>query len=193
MKQYIKNIGDYKRFISYELTKYGRWGGIIRFFPILCFEGQFLVRHQILLRKAELFENTGHKLLSLIYQARLSRLQAKCGGMHIPINVFDMGLHLLHVGPRNINGNASVGRDCYLHTNTGLVAGGHNNLAPQLGDNIVIGTGAVVLGNVHIADGIAIGANAVVNKSFEEPNIAIGGVPARKLSNNGSSTWGNRA
>lgn len=60
---------------------------------------------------------------------------------------------------------------------------------PHIGNNVVIGVGAVVLGDTYIADGIAVGANAVVNKSFEEPNIAIAGVPARKISNNGRYKW----
>ena len=41
-----------------------------------------------------------------------------------------------------------------------------------------------------VAKGIAIGANAVVNKSIEEEYIAVAGVPAKKVSNNGSNKWG---
>jgi len=36
-----------------------------------------------------------------------------------------------------------------------------------------------------IADGIVIGANSVVNKSFTEENITIAGVPAKKINNKG--------
>jgi len=45
------------------------------------------------------------------------------------------------------------------------------------------------VGSVTLGSGIAIGANAVVTKSFEEDNIAIAGVPAKKISDNGASTW----
>ena len=48
------------------------------------------------------------------------------------------------------------------------------------------------LGGATIADGIAIGAGAVVNKSFAEKDITIAGVPARKISNNGRKAWENR-
>ena len=44
-----------------------------------------------------------------------------------------------------------------------------------------MGAGAKVIGNVTIADGIKIGAGAVVVSSFLEKGITIGGVPARKL------------
>jgi len=42
---------------------------------------------------------------------------------------------------------------------------------------------------VYIANNVAIGANALVNKSVEEENIAIAGVPAKKISNNGRLEW----
>ena len=71
--------------------------------------------------------------------------------------------------------------------------GGNNGYAPVLGDNIVVGYGAVILGNTHVANGVAIGANAVVNKDVLEENIAVAGVPARKISNNGRNTWANGA
>jgi serine O-acetyltransferase len=44
----------------------------------------------------------------------------------------------------------------------------------------------MLFGPIRIADGIAIGANSVVNRSFEEPGITIAGAPARKVSDRGS-------
>ncbi len=52
-----------------------------------------------------------------------------------------------------------------------------------------MGVGSVILGNVKIGDNTAIGANALVNKSFEEGNITIAGVPAKKISNNSRKDW----
>ena len=40
------------------------------------------------------------------------------------------------------------------------------------------------------AIGVAIGANAVVDKSFEQPGITIAGVPARKISDQGAAAIG---
>ena len=95
----------------------------------------------------------------------------------------------MHVGPILINGNAKIGKNCSIHINTSIVAGGIDSSAPTIGDNVVIGVGAVLLGKISIANNIAIGANAVVNKSFFEEDIAIAGVPAKKISNNGRSKW----
>ena len=57
---------------------------------------------------------------------------------------------------------------------------------------MIVGFGAVILGNTHIADSVAIGANAVVNKDVTEEDIAVAGVPARKVSDRGRSAWANR-
>jgi serine O-acetyltransferase len=59
--------------------------------------------------------------------------------------------------------------------------GEHNGGAPRIGNDVYIGPGAKLFGDIEIADNIVIGANAVVNKSFLTPGISIGGVPARQL------------
>ena len=51
---------------------------------------------------------------------------------------------------------------------------------PVLGDNIYLGPGAKIFGRVVIADGCKIGANAVVNKSCEQKNSVLVGVPAQR-------------
>ncbi len=48
---------------------------------------------------------------------------------------------------------------------------------PTLGDNVVVGAGAKVLGPVWIGDGVQIGANAVVVKDVPAHAVAVG-VPA---------------
>ena len=44
-----------------------------------------------------------------------------------------------------------------------------------------IAPGAKIFGNIRIPDNTAIGANAVVNKSFEEENTIIAGIPAKVI------------
>ncbi len=97
----------------------------------------------------------------------------------------------MHLGPILMNGEVTVGRYCAFHMNTALVAGGRDTGVPTLGNGVVVGVGAVISGGVFLADNIAVGANAFVNKSFDESDIAIAGVPAKKISNNGRKTWGN--
>lgn len=58
---------------------------------------------------------------------------------------------------------------------TGLVKGKRH---PTIGNNVVIGTGAKVLGDITVGDNSYIGANAVVIKDVP-PNSTVVGVPGR--------------
>lgn len=49
---------------------------------------------------------------------------------------------------------------------------------PTLGNNIVVGAGAKILGNITIGDNVMVGANAVVLESVPE-NSTVVGVPGR--------------
>ena len=55
--------------------------------------------------------------------------------------------------------------------------------------SIYIGPGAVLFGEITIADGCYIGANAVVNKSFTEPNSVIVGIPAKVIKTDPVHWW----
>lgn len=72
---------------------------------------------------------------------------------------------------------------------TALVAKGISNQAPILGDGVVVGVGATIVGGVRIAKNVAIGANSVVVKDVLEANIAVAGIPAKKVSNSGRLAW----
>lgn len=185
----IKSRAQLKDWLSVELRPYedlGRLQDLLNLFNAN--QGAILRRHMILLRTTEYHINAGHRLRALWYKLRLRHLQNRYG-LHVALNCCGRGLQIAHLGPVLMNGSVTVGENCTLHINTGLVAGGADNGVPTLGDNVVVGFGAVVLGGVHVADRIAIGANAVVNKDFPEPGIAIAGVPARKISDNGSDSW----
>ena len=76
---------------------------------------------------------------------------------------------------------ATIGENCVIFTNVtigrkwtnGKTGGG----LPQIGNNVVIGAGAVLLGDIKIGDNAIIGANAVVLKDVPKNSIAVG-VPA---------------
>lgn len=100
-------------------------------------------------------------------------------GFSIPINVCGPGLALAHYGSIIINGNAIIGANCLIHSgvNIGTKAGASDK-APKVGDYCYIGPGAKLFGDIIIPNHTAIGANAVVNKSFCEEYTSIAGVPA---------------
>ena len=64
---------------------------------------------------------------------------------------------------------------------TGLEKGKRH---PTIGNNVVIGTGAKVLGNITIGDNSYVGANAVVIKDVP-PNSTVVGVPGRVTKQDG--------
>ena len=50
-----------------------------------------------------------------------------------------------------------------------------------LGNNVWVGGNSVITAGVTLADGIIVAAGSTVTKSFDEKNIIIGGVPAKKI------------
>jgi serine O-acetyltransferase len=108
----------------------------------------------------------------------------------IPPNVAGPGLSLAHRGPVIINPATRIGENCRIHScvNIGTAAGKQRD-APSIGDDVYIGPGAKIFGPIRIADRIAIAAQAVVAHSFEQPDITVGGIPAKKLSDKGASDY----
>ncbi len=144
-------------------------------------------------KKPSIYKLTIEKYLAF----RLQRLGLTLG-FNIPLNVFGPGLRIVHFGTIIVNSNAHIGANCELHNLVHIAQNLHNaqkgaesDQAPTIGDNVFVGPGARVLGDITIADGIVIGANSVVTKSFYEPNITIAGAPARKISDRGTDVqWG---
>lgn len=72
-----------------------------------------------------------------------------------------------------------IGKNCHIAQNVTLGGGGGlEGGLPVLGDNVLVGAGAVVLGHVHIGDNAVIGANAVVLEDIPANAVAVG-APAR--------------
>ena len=137
------------------------------------------------LRKLEYIEGRPQSLIIRIWKFIVYRRYLQLSHLlsfSIPPNVFGPGLSIAHRGTIVVNKGARVGANCRLHVcvNIGTEAG-QSHVAPKIGNNVYIGPGAKIYGDIEIADGCAIGANAVVNKSFLEPGSVIAGVPAKKV------------
>jgi serine O-acetyltransferase len=139
-------------------------------------------RFQRRLRKIEYLNNVCRgNIILRIYQMILEiinhRLAIKLG-FSIPKNVFEAGLCIVHYGTIVVSPQAKVGENCRIHPSTSI---GYYNGAPNIGNNVYIGPGAKLFGDITIGDNVTIGANSVVNHDF--PNdVTIGGIPAKIIS-----------
>ena len=110
---------------------------------------------------------------------RLRRLSYKLG-FSIPENTFGPGLSIAHYGSIIVNPHARIGCNCRIHSGVNVGAGRNEADVPNIGNNVYIGPGAKIFGNITIGDNTKIGANAVVNKSFSGGGTLVG-VPAHKV------------
>ena len=69
-----------------------------------------------------------------------------------------------------------IGKRCQIYQNV-TIGGG---LGPKIGDDVIIGANAVILGNIIVGDGAKIGAGAVVVKDVP-PGVTVVGVPGREI------------
>lgn len=181
----IRSKKDYKFYLEADriakaIPKKGSLFLLIRniIFP------NYVWRFQKTLRKLEYYENCKKGIVSFVVRLFLTKkyfnLSVKLG-FSIPTNVFGPGLSIAHRGTIIVSRGAKIGANCRLHAcvNIGTKAGA-DELAPTIGDDCYIGPGVKMYGEISIPNGTAIGANAVVNTSFDEENITIAGVPARR-------------
>lgn len=75
-----------------------------------------------------------------------------------------------------IGETAEIGDDCTIYQNVTLGGTGkeHNKRHPTLKNNVVIGAGAKVLGNITIGNNVKIGANSVVLKDVPDDCTVVG-------------------
>ncbi|MFK5938296.1 MAG: DapH/DapD/GlmU-related protein [Sulfurimonas sp.] len=92
------------------------------------------------------------------------------------------GLYLPHPVGVVVGENTIIGKNCILHQGVTLGDRGecHEGSDPVLGDFIEVGTGAKVLGVVHLGDYVRVGANSVVLKDVEDYGV-VAGVPAKLI------------
>ena len=94
--------------------------------------------------------------------------------------VFDHGTGIV------IGATTEIGDDCLLYQGVTLggtgIAGGKRH--PTLGNNVMVGSGAKILGPITVGDNARVAANAVVLRDVPE-NSTVVGVPGRIVRVNG--------
>ena len=76
-----------------------------------------------------------------------------------------------------ISNSAHIGKNVVIFhqvtIGSNMIKGGKNNGAPTVGDNVYIGCGAKLIGNINIGRNARIGANCVVVKDVPENSVTV--------------------
>jgi serine O-acetyltransferase len=131
-----------------------------------------------------------HRLAHALWQARLylpARLLSHLGRFLTGIEIHPgarLGRRLVidHGMGVVIGETAEVGDDVTLYhqVTLGGTSLAHGKRHPTIGNNVIIGAGAKVLGAIVIGDGARVGSNAVVLEPVP-PGVTVVGVPARPV------------
>ncbi len=134
-------------------------------------------------RAAHALHKSGHKLSA----RAISQFSKFMTGIEIhPGATIGKGLVIDHGSGVVIGETAEIGDNCTLYQGVTLGGTGKDTgkRHPTLGDNVMVGSGAKVLGPFKVGDGAKIASNAVVLEQVPENATAVG-VPARVVRING--------
>lgn len=135
------------------------------------------VKYIILWRKAQYYRhNNRRNVLGKIYNFRLMRLSMR-SQIQIPSEVTaDAGFFIGHLGRIIIHPDCVLGKNINIATGVtiGKVNRGQHFGVPSLGNNVWIGTNAVIVGNISIGNDVLIAPGAYVNTSIPDHSVVIG-------------------
>ena len=78
---------------------------------------------------------------------------------------------VIHGSGTVIGGGCTIGKNLTIYQNATI---GFNRGFPTLGDNVVVGAGAIVIGKIHIGNNVRIGAGAVVVTDVPDYSTVVG-------------------
>jgi serine O-acetyltransferase len=148
--------------------------------PLLYFKGfHALVAH----RFAHALWHEGRRDFALFLQSQASRTFAV--DIH-PAARFGQGIMIDHATGFVVGETAVVGNNCsFLHAVTLGGSGKETgNRHPKIGENVLVGAGAKILGNITVGEGSRIAAGSVVLRSVPA-HVTVAGVPAKVVGSAG--------
>lgn len=166
-REKIRIEDKYRKSLKYEIYRYI---ALLRKYEYLCYQRDISKSNMI------------SKFWSLrvkICDRKKNQLGAILG-IEITPKFMGKGVRICH---QNVIINGIVGDNCVLHGHNviGNKKSGAKQEVPKIGRNVDIGVGAILIGDIEIADDCIVGAGSVVTKSFLTPGTVIAGVPAREM------------
>ena len=95
-------------------------------------------------------------------------------GFTIGYDTLGYGCVIPHWGTIVVGNNNRIGKYPVLQTSTCISGNGK-----IIGDGLYLATGAKITSKLVLGNNISIGANSLVNKSFEGDDAMLGGMPAK--------------
>jgi serine O-acetyltransferase len=157
--------------IKADLFRYGGLTGIKGFIKGLSYPG---FRYTYFLRKAS--RTRPHTIKRRFFTTLLKRYRYKYGfQIHYTTEIGE-GLYLGHFGTIVINDKAKIGRNFTITHGVTIGQANRGKLKgyPTIGNNVWIGTNAVVVGNINIGSDVLIAPNSFVNFDVPDNSMVIG-------------------
>ncbi len=167
-QDYFRKIGKYKK---------------VHFWDVFSDPGLLFLYY---LRKSQ---NTSSKSpAGIFYRLMLRRYQILYGFQISYKTEIGGGLYLGHWGTVVVNPKAKIGKNCNLaHGVTiGQTNRGEKQGVPEIGDNVWIGTNAVIVGGIKIGNNVLIAPNSYVANDVEDDSIVVGN-PAKTMKNDNAT------
>ncbi len=122
-------------------------------------------------RKYKFYKKNRCRLRAVFYKYKLIRYGHKFGFQFSYDAEIGDGMYIGHCG-RIIFGAVKIGKN--LNVGTGVTIGAVNGNSPTIGDNVWIGTNAVVVGDIEIGDDVLISPNTFVYHSIPSHSTVRG-------------------
>lgn len=165
-------FADVRRWVALEQVE--TRSETVALLHLLCFYKEFRNLYYYRLKQNDVLGNVLSQLFKLIYR--------EPSWLVIRPRSLGPGFFVQHGVGTNVNGER-IGANCRVNQQV-TIGFGNNDRLPRLGDNVHVGAGARVLGDLTIGDNVIVGANAVVTKDVPA-NCTVVGIPARIVRRDG--------
>jgi serine O-acetyltransferase len=141
------------------------------------------LKYMILCRLLTYLKSNNKMTVYKILNRKLTRYKIKYGIDISPETEIGEGLSIPHCGNIVLGGGTKIGKNCTMLQGTTI---GSNLFKSRyelavIGDNVLIGSGAKIIGPIKIGHNVTIGANSVVTKDIPD-DVVIAGNPAKIIS-----------